>query len=185
MTVVAAISHAGRIVMAADTATNYSGTYVDGAIKIRNLQVGDQPALIAASGNGAILSIVERHLKLDHAPDPVDTGDVQKWADATATAISELCAGQTPPLLEENRIDGAFLLGWAGHLIYLFTHQAVLVPDGIAALGSGCDVSLGAMHVAMKHDTAPDVAVVDAVHLACRFSEGCGVGPGGALVRSL
>lgn len=181
MTVVAAIARGGAIVFAADTLTDYSGTLIDGAVKVRRIDVGGVPGLLAASGDGGILSVAARNLKLSAPP----AGDTQEWADAAATAVSEVMDGQTPSLVDERRIDGTFLLGVGGQLYYLFTHQAVRIPDGVAALGPGCDTALGAMHSALSFGAGPEEAVLGAVALGCRFAEGCAVGPGGPTVLRL
>jgi ATP-dependent protease HslVU (ClpYQ) peptidase subunit len=183
MTVVAAIARDGEIAMAADTATNYCGTRVDGAVKVRRIDVAGEAALIAAAGNGALLPVILRNLKVDAQPDP---GDAQQWTDEIAGAITDICAAQTPPLLEDGeRIDGALLLGWRGQLWYLFTHQATLVADGVAALGAGCDTALGAMHASLDRGADVEESTRTAVRLACRFAEGCAVGESGPLVERL
>jgi ATP-dependent protease HslVU (ClpYQ) peptidase subunit len=179
VTVVAAIARDGEIVMAADTATSYCGTYVDGAVKIRQVTFGAETALLAAAGNGALLAVAQRALADTVAP---SDGDTQDWLDQLATTISTAAAEHNPPLLEDNRIDGALLLGWRGQLHYLFTHQATRVADGVAGLGAGCDVALGAMHAALIDGVTIEQAARLAVTLACRFAEGCAVGPDGPTV---
>lgn len=188
MTVVAAVARDGQVVMAADRQTNYENQAVFGARKVRRLAVGEQVALIAAAGNGALPNVLVQHLEIKTAT-PVlsaDLAEVQDWADVVASAATEVLAECTPPLLSTDSrdasqaIDGALLLGFAGHLFYLFTHQAAHVPDGVGALGSGSDVALGAMHVALEQLTPEQAAVRGGVELACVFAPYCGLGPGGS-----
>lgn len=187
MTVVAAIARGGRIVMAADRQTNYGVQAIYGAQKIRRLTVGKDEVLIACSGNGGLLAVLQRNLydALVGAAVPdadAELVEVQRWADTIAAAATEVLAATQPPLLEASSdgssqsIDGAVLLGWGGYLFYLFTHQAVLVPDGIASLGSGSELALGVMHTALELGNDPEGAACRAVHLACRFVDGCGLG---------
>lgn len=182
MTVIAAVAREGRVVMVADRQTNYGDQAVYGARKIRRLTCGSGEVLIAASGNGAILNVIGRHCKLDHAPgaDAALT-ELQDWADVVAESVAGVLASSTPPLLSEGRaIDGALLLGVHGHLFYLFTHQAAHAPDGVAVLGCGSEVALGAMHVALRAGTGPEDAAVLGVELGCEFMAGCGLGPSGS-----
>lgn len=185
MTVVAAIAHDGHVTMAADTCTSYQGTdIILGERKIRRITVGDTEALLAASGNGALLGVLQRHWKLDDAPDPDDDHDVLAWAEAAASSATEILADQTPALLRdvgegEQQIDGGLLMGWAGRLIYLFTHQAIVVHDGIAGLGIGTDMAIGVMHAQEWQGIDPRIAATRAVELACRYLERCRVGPDG------
>lgn len=184
MTVVAAIARDGHIVMAADTATNYCGTYIDGAVKIRRITLAGQPGLLAVGGDGALASLVQRNLNT--IDEQINGLDPAQQPDAIASAATELAANQNPPILEDSRrLDGAMLLGWRSQLHYIFTHQAAHIPDGIAALGTGCDISLGTMHTALKYGATPEHAVRQAVTLACRYCEGCAVGPDGPHVLRL
>lgn len=194
MTVVAALAYADRVVMAADRLTNYGGTGVymsDNKIRRIATRSTGEHVLFAASGHGAMLAVIGRHLKIESMPiDSEDEDDVQDWADAIANAITELMADQTPPILhgndgDETTINGALLLGWRGHLFYLFTHHAVRVHDGIAALGSGADVALGALHASTALEAEALEAVDLAVRLACRLMDGCGIDERGPYVDVL
>lgn len=193
MTVIAAVARDGRVVMGADRQTNCENHAVHGARKIRRIPVGDTGGyvLLAAAGNGAMPNLLAQHLKVEQTPGPDDdTPAVQDWADVIASAATEVLAGTEPAMLtggnhdEPRSMDGALLLALRGRLFYLFTHQTAYVPDGVAALGSGADVALGAMHVALDRGDAPDAAVTSAVALACRFSPYCGVGDRGPLLDS-
>lgn len=190
MTVIAAVARDGRVVMAADTATNYVGTRIDGAVKVRAVDLWGEQVLLAASGNGALLAVIARELPdsddvASHPPAEDVNGSDQKWADHVATAISEILAEQAPPLLEDNSIDGALLVGWRGRIFYVFTHMATFVSGGIAAMGSGTDMAIGVMCAALTRGASPDEAVRDAVMLACHHIEGCGIGDDGPLVVHL
>lgn len=186
VTVVAAIAREGRIVMAADRATNYQGTGILGARKIARIGSGPDTMLLAASGSGSLLSL-HRHWQVDSFPEPTAPNDVQAWADACATALTELAANTDPPLIEDGSLPGAFLLGWRGRLIYVFAHQATVVPDGIAALGNGCDYALGYLEAAVRLTSSRDDQVLAemAVMGACEGFDGCRLGGRGPLVESI
>lgn len=203
MTVVAAIALDGRVVMAADTVSQYQGTLVQGAHKIRRLQAGDTEVLLSGSGNGAIVQLAERLLKIEATPGPqADEQNWDDWAAVVASAISEILAEIRPPVTtstseSQTFIDGAYLLGTAGRLWYLFTHQALRVIDGIAALGSGSDLALGVLSSveAVEESQVPGSATSDrptpealasaAVRVACRFDPHCAIGSGGPQVEML
>lgn len=183
MTVVAAIASAGRVVMAADTVTQYHGTLVQGARKIRRLRFeGAEEILISGSGNGAIVQTIPQRLKTFTTPKPHD-GDASwnEWAEIAACRVTDFLVDTVPPLTTTSEgggtvVDGSFLLGAAGRLWYLFTNQSVPVVDGIAALGSGSDLALGVLAAApslasMPHP--PETLAVLAVRIACRFDPHC------------
>jgi hypothetical protein len=180
MTVIAAIARDGKIVIAADRYTNYESQAVYGARKIRRYGP-EGKILIAGAGNLALQSVLSRQLKLDDAP-AVDAGidELSDWADTVAMVATEILAGSDPPLLSDHEgqrfIDGTLLLGYAGQLFYLFTHQAAWASDGIASLGGASEVALGVMHTALRLGQTPEAAVVGAVELACHFSPACGLG---------
>lgn len=184
MTVVAAVARDGAVLMAADRQTNYATQAVYGARKIYRLGARRE-VLLAAAGNGALPGMLARHLQVDEVPAARDTDvdELLDWAGAVACAATDIAAGATPALLHDDgghrSLDGALLLGYAGHLFYLFTNQAQWVPDGVASLGVGSEVALGAMHTALRAGQTPEQAAVGAVELACRFCPGCGLGPGG------
>lgn len=195
MTVVAAIAKASRVWMAADTCTNYAGTDMLGARKIRRITVGQDEALLAAAGNGAILAAAQRGLDITDTPDPDDDRAVAEWADEVAVSATENLATLSPSLLDEDshdkRIDGAYLLAWRGRLIYLWTHQALVVPPqpshgaAIAGLGVGTDLALGVMHTGLGYGSNPDILVRQAVEQACDRYQGCRVGEDGPLIETL
>lgn len=205
MTVVAAIARGGVVTMAADTATNYAGTTVHGARKIhRHRLTGGEDALFAWSGNGALVPVVARHLKLEA---PGEDEWLDDWANAVAGAVTEIAAEATPPLVESSEgtttMDGAGLLGYThggqARLWYLFTHQAVPVAPlsptpssqvAVAALGSGCDAALGALHTEVRLSAHgmhlhPERACVEAVRLACTLAPGCYLTGAGPLVETV
>lgn len=180
MTVVAAVAHDGKVVMAADRRSNYDNQAVYGTRKIRRYG-SEGNVLIAVCGNLSVQSILRRRLKVDPPAASASIDELSDWADAVALVATELLAGADPPMLGDDGgqrfIAGAALLGYAGQLFHLFTHGAAWASDGIASLGSGAEVALGAMHTSLRLGQTPQDAVVTAVDLACRFSPGCGVTP--------
>jgi ATP-dependent protease HslVU (ClpYQ) peptidase subunit len=186
VTVVAALARDGRVVMAADTATQYANTQVRGARKIRRLKdAGGSEVLLAGSGSGGILAVTAA-LTIEAMPSGLVAEQIwDEWADRVASAVTSHLAGQTPPLLrttddQSQVIDGAYLLAACGRLWYLFTHAAVRVTDGVACLGSGGDYALGALCASGRQFPA-ETLVSEAVMIACKYDPWCAVdseGPG-------
>lgn len=190
MTVVAAVARDGQVVIAADRATNYKNQAAWGARKVRRIDVATpgmirREALLALAGHGGgLAAVLQSPLDLPPMPFTDVEDDLDDWADAMAAATTGILAGLQPPLLDDDgdgmSATGAdYLLGVNGRLWYLFTHHACRVVDGVAAIGIGSEVALGAMHVALAHAAAPLTATAVAVDLACRLSPGCSLGPTG------
>ncbi len=193
MTTVAAIADvsAGWVVMAADTASAYQGTIITGARKIRRLRTSnDVDYLLAAAGNGSLAQVPSRALTVPSTPDaagPDEAWDL--WAEAIASAVTEIAADTSPPITMPHPdgstvLDGALLLGCAGRLWYLFTHQALRISEGLAALGSGADIAFGVLACARVLAVVEPVAQVGlALQIACKYDAWTGVGPLGAQVE--
>jgi ATP-dependent protease HslVU (ClpYQ) peptidase subunit len=192
LTVVAALADGQRVVMAADTASNYAGTQIQGARKIRRVEfpTGGGGMLVAGSGSGAIFAVLAG-LDVEAMPPTGDSAAVwDAWAERVASTFTNRLTTMTPPLLRSTegggqQIDGAFLLGAGGRLWYLFTHQAVPVPDGIAALGSGGDLALGVLNSTDLRAVPLQVPVVRAVEVACKYDPYCAVTADGPVVETL
>lgn len=179
--------------MVADTETSYCGSPIYGARKIRRLHFKNTlgEVLIAGAGNGALGQVLARHLSIHSAP----TSRARKpnamddWAETVAEAVAGVLADAKPPLTVAHEggtvLDGALLLGYAGRLWYLFTHMAQPAPDGVAAIGSGSDIAMGAMHTGLAAGAEPLLCATDAVLLACRFAPGVGVDEHGPAVERL
>lgn len=153
MTTVAALAVNGEVHMAADSLTNvYDRPIIDGARKIRRKLVGTGggEALVAVCGDGGLADLIAYQLFLDAAPGVGE--DLGPWAAAVAKAVTELAV--EAGLTEGGRLDGTLLLGFRGRLWTLTHAQAIPIPDGVAALGSGEGPAMGAMDVLRATDTA-------------------------------
>lgn len=199
MTVIIGIARAGAVHMAADRLVNYGDQATHGVRKIRRVDLNGRPGLLAAAGNGALLGVLTVGLppalaEADVAPptggpftlgtSAPASGELADWADRVAQVATGVLAETTPPLTATDHesatsIDGALLLGYAGQLFYLFTHQAAHVSDGVGTLGAGSEVALGAATVALRGGASRVEAADVAVRLACDYIPGCGLGPGG------
>lgn len=177
--------------MGCDTAANHGGTvmYLEGG-KIGQFLTEESvtrpyPVLIGAAGNGAVLPMLRRNLKLGafrHAnPDA--------WANAVAGQITELLASANPPLtVQEDEgntaIDGNLLLACDRGLWLIQTHAAARARPGVAAIGSGRDLALGSVYADLRHGVAARDAVECAVRLASTYDSGCGVDDRGPMIYS-
>jgi hypothetical protein len=175
--------------MAADRLVTYGNQATYGARKIRKVDVVGGHALLTGAGDGALVGVLATRLTaalvqagIDApAPPANDLAELHDWADGVALTASSVLADATPPVtITENDkqiIDGALLLGYAGHLWYLFTNQAAWVDSGVATLGIGSEIALGAAVVALNGGATPRAAADRAVRLACDYIPGCGLGP--------
>lgn len=169
MTTIAALADGHTVWMAADTLTNvYERPVFGAARKIRRISLaGEAECLIAASGEGGFADMVTRHLKLDGIPGQDDADD---WAASVAEAITDL--GVERGFTEQGRLAGSLLLGWGGRLWTVVHAQAIAIPAGIAALGSGEGIAMGAMGHARDTGCSDDAFTVrSAVRIACRYDK--------------
>jgi ATP-dependent protease HslVU (ClpYQ) peptidase subunit len=194
VTVVAAIARDGHVTMAADTCSQYQGTIIHGARKIRRMQTADgTPVLLTGSGNGAIVQVIPRLVDIEATPGADGSEQAwDEWAERVAAACTEAAAGTALQLTARGQdgsttLDGAFLLGAAGRLWYLFTFQALRVRDGVAALGSGSDLAFGALTTYQETapGTADDVVVAAAVRAAVRYDAWCSIDDDGPQIETV
>ncbi len=199
LTIIAAIARDGHVVMGSDTACDYSGTIIykaSGKIgrftsSVRGT-VSQQPEtfLIGGAGNSAIVPVLQRNLSLKGTPPPaVTTEDADEWAGTVAAAVTDILHNTKPALTTSPSdsaatLDGVLLLAWRTHLWMLFTHAAIRSQEGVAAVGSGTDVALGAMHTALALGDTPRNAVARAVTLASTYADGCRIDGRGPILHS-
>lgn len=170
MTTLAAIAKDGQVWMAADSMTTvYDRPIPNAARKIRRLPVGHAEALIGVCGDGGLADLLTTRVTL---PSLEGMGDLQIWAAHVAYVVTDRAieAGLT----EDGRVDGHFLLGHAGQLWTLIHAQAIPHPDGIAALGSGEALAIGAID-ALEASNDPVQTLGRALQIAChrdRYSAG-------------
>lgn len=183
MTVIAAVARAGRVVIATDDTMTQDGMPWPGPVKVRRITCTGSPVeiLVAAAGAAELLTYWWTHHTV-RAPGK----DLDAWAQAIAEEITIAAGAMNPSCLvggsspdERGALDGVLLLGHAGRVWLIDANMAVLVPDGVIAVGSGRQVAIGALHAALAHGAEPRDAVCQAVQLAVRFDDGCGLlGPG-------
>ncbi len=164
MTTVVAVARDGRVHMAGDTRTNVYDRPVYGVRKILRLAVGDRSeALFGICGDGALLGLADTVLEVPDAP--ADGADPHRWANLIAVRLTEaaLAAG----LVEDGRMSGSGLLAWNGRLWTLAHSQAIAMPDGIGAIGSGEGIAIGVVDALLARRVSPDAAVREAVRIAC------------------
>lgn len=192
MTIIAAVALDDRVVMACDTAVNYSGTAIyraHGKIGTLHTPKGEK-LLIAASGAAHMLPLIMRNLKVADTPDATNPAAADEWADTVAEAITDILASANPSLLttadngSASTVDGTLVMAWRQHLWWIYTHAADRPHPAILAIGSGTDVALGSLHTSIALGAKPEDAVDLAVRLACRHASGCGVDERGPIVHS-
>lgn len=192
MTVIAAVATDDRVVMACDTAVDYSGTAIyraHGKISTLHTPKGEK-LLIAASGPAHMLPLIMRNLKIADTPDPADLAAADKWADAVAEAITDILASANPSLLttadsgSASTVDGTLVMAWQQHLWWIYTHTADRPHPAILAIGSGTDVALGSLHTSIALGAKPEDAVDLAVRLACRHASSCGIDDRGPMLHT-
>jgi ATP-dependent protease HslVU (ClpYQ) peptidase subunit len=150
--------------MAGDSRTQvYDRPIFDGTRKVLRHRVGnDQECLLGFSGAGGLSEYVSAHLKLEHTP---DTGeDLQRWAAVVVWAVTELA--EQAGLTEDRQIDGSLLLGYRGRLWTLANNIAIPHTDGIAAIGSGEAVAVGALDVLLEQNCELGQAMTTAMRIA-------------------
>lgn len=150
MTTVCAVARAGRVVMGADSMAVLNERALHGRTKVIELQVKDPSAnpdhpslLLGFAGNGALSDLVLAHFTVDAAPAPDD--DPQPWAATVAQGVTQIAIENW--LVDNGKLDGNLLLGWAGHVWTIHTNGAHRHPDGVAAIGSGAEFALGALYM--------------------------------------
>lgn len=165
MTTIAALADGKRVWMAADSCTNVydrplplPGT----AGKIRRLKVGEETALLGYCGDGALPSLVEASMTV-HQPGEDEELDV--WAHAVARAVTQMAV--EAGLVESGRLDGSVLLGFRGRLWVLAHMQALVIIDGVCALGSGEGPAIGVLDALNGSRPAAELVGL-AVEIACR-----------------
>ena len=194
MTVIVGIATGATIHLAADRQVQYGNQAVHGARKLRRIALDGGDVVIGVAGSGALMTTTARMLAqtgLPNVPPNAAADDaVDDWANMVAEAITALAAATNPPVTitregQSGDIDGAVLLGVAGRLYYLFGNQSARAVDGIATLGIGSELALGAVLVGLRHGLTPDEVAAHAVELACRYIPGCGLGGQPPLMMTL
>ncbi len=174
MTTLLAVAHAGVVHMAADSLTNVYERPVVGVRKILRIPVADQThtngeVLIGVSGDGALAALLRFHLKLDSAPAGTALADLDgpdgpdAWAATVAQAITVIA--QEHGVLEDGRLDGHLVLGYAGRVWTVVHCQAIPHGDGVAAIGSGEGPAIGAVDALLSTGMDPARAVPMAVRI--------------------
>jgi ATP-dependent protease HslVU (ClpYQ) peptidase subunit len=193
VTVIAAAATDDGVVMGCDSAANYSGTavYMAGS-KVSRLTSRGGTVLLGVSGWAGMLPTIERRLTFDgDFALPTGGGEsfIDGWAQNVAEQITGILADSSPSFIRTAdtagaaQIDGVLLMGWNRYLWIISTHSAVRPRNGVAAIGSGADIALGAIHTALDNGIDPTDAVRRAVELAALYDSGCGLDDRGPLIR--
>jgi ATP-dependent protease HslVU (ClpYQ) peptidase subunit len=134
----------GRVHLAADSAAVAGDGLVLRKDKIHHLPMGvADRAVIGCAGFSALGHLLQRHLKLDAAPD--GDADGHAWAQATAEAITEIALEHhlvDPD--DAGRADLACLLAWHGQM-WTVSHDLAVPVERYHAVGHGAAVAMGAM----------------------------------------
>lgn len=179
MTVVAGVVRDGQVWMAADEAANDGMLVTYNQQKIRKLRIGAERILIGFGGDSRLIGHAARAV-LGITPGALEQyeNDEDEAANHIADEITRrLMELPLPPTRTEDHdvrgLNGGGLIGFRGSLYYLEAHAA-LRTDGIAAIGSGDAMTLGALHALLGScGTGSVVALQEAVMIACRYSPDC------------
>lgn len=176
MTVIAALAFQGRIYLAADSGAFVNDRPVrEAARKMRIVPVGTGGghALVAFSGDGALAALfdVEAARGINIEP-PAGLFDDDRWASQVAAWVTTLGVDAGLVDRDDGRLDALLILGWRGRLWTLLHNQAVPMTDGVAVLGSGGDVALGALLALRRRylTASVDLDPLDAVRFAVELA---------------
>lgn len=181
MTVIAGIVLSDRagVLMAADSASTFTGQLVaDDSRKIVRKRIGRTGGelLLGTAGRHSLGHLAAHDLCVDDSPDPGDDADCDAWAFRVACALTDLAVSARPPITtEDGSVDGAGLLAHAGRL-WIVGELLAMPVRGYAAIGSGGNLALGALHVLDQRGllmTDPSRAIAEAVAAAVRYDTGC------------
>ncbi len=163
MTTVIGFARDGVVYMAADSQVSLCERPMPTVNKILRLPVGTRGAelLLAVAGDGALASLARRFLKFEGEPDLRDENDLVDFTDQLAICMGELA--REHGALDEGRMAGMLLLGFAGRLWTVLHSNVVPHPDGLAAVGSGGDAALGAMDAMLAMGRVEQVGPADCV----------------------
>ena len=166
MTTVIACARDGHVWMAADTRTSvFDRPVLDAANKVRLFSVNyREPVLLGCAGAGGLLDLLEAEENLvleEPLPDELDA-----WAADVARLITKL-ALEAGFRNDDGELDATLVLGYRGR-VWTVTHNwAVPHRDGIAAVGSGEGVAIGALDALLGEGAGPGVATRIAARIAC------------------
>ncbi len=166
MTTVVGLGRGGRVWMAADSLVSVCDRPLPGSVrKILRVPVGGDggDALVGVAGDGALAGLVRQFVRLDEVPELTDEG-LTGFADGFAVTVSALARDHG--VLDDGRMAGMVLLGYAGRVWTVVHAQAIAHPDGLEAVGSGADAALGAMDVLLEGEHDPGAALMVAVQVA-------------------
>jgi hypothetical protein len=135
--------------------------------------------LLGFAGQAAIRSVVRRHLVVTTPTLSADAGELDRWADGVAEDICALAVDARPTITDaDGHVDVIALLVYRDRLWLLAQQLTQPVLSGVAAIGSGGDLALGYLTGALNNGAHPAAALADAVKVACRHDDGCGLYPG-------
>lgn len=167
MTTVVAVARDGQVHMAADSVTNvYDVPVLEGGRKIvRRPAGGRREVLLGVTGDAGMAALLDQ-ADLSYLEPPVHGDDV--LADRAAFKVAQQVTGFATAhgLVEDGRMSGNVLLGWAGRVWTLGHHFAIRHIDGVAALGSGHGFAFGAVDALL----GAGIAAADAVVKACQVA---------------
>ena len=168
MTTVVGYARAGAVAIASDTAMSLGNRPILGSKKLFRLGAGSSEVLLGFCGAGAGGTLLRKgwpDLGLS-APSKTDAASLQDFAEDVAIAVTKLYVDAG--IVEDGRMDGNLLLAFRGGLWTVSHHQAMFHEDGMASIGTGDDLALGALIAMLKlkgySDTAP---IEDLVRISC------------------
>ena len=154
--------------MAADTLTHVYDRPVTGVRKLLRMRVGERrpfsELLLGFAGDAALVPLVAAGMEFKHAPGSDD--DVQAWVDGIAQSVTQ--AAVEAGIVDDGRMDGLVVLGWHGRVWTIGHSYSIPHEDGVAAVGSGEGLALGAIDTLLAGGVPPQEAVVAGLQVAMR-----------------
>jgi ATP-dependent protease HslVU (ClpYQ) peptidase subunit len=172
LTTILAVADEGWLYMAGDTYTRmYDRSCVDGLTKVHRLTFTDAPGEHVLMGGAGYSSAGLAFASLPEllGPVPAPDADLRQWAGHVSRRVFRFLAKELLDDADGDVSRCAYLIGYREKLFTIVHNGAIAHPDGVAALGSGEGVAIGA-YLALKHadwGTNSRARVEQAMRLAC------------------
>lgn len=180
MSIVVAVQKKRRIVMAADSRTNFGNSSTvpeDNGNVVKISRIGD--SLLGKTGWGIYENILDDYVARQkslalHTERAVFTFFCRFWKGLhdKYPFVNDQCEeGDHSPF---GNLDASFLLANRRGIFFVASDTSVSRFDKYFAIGSGAEYALGALHVLYEQESDVDVIARRAVETACTFNVFCG-----------
>ena len=171
MTCIAAVVWGNKVTMGGDSAVT---GYVEQTLAAKKV-FRHGSFLLGYSGSVRMCNLLAYVFAPPELPAdmPIERYLTTLFADALRTALKD--AGNAYKEKEQEQSAGYFLLGYRDRLFRIGSdYSFVEVCEGYDAIGSGCEVALGALHATHSLELAPRKRIELALEAAADFCTGVG-----------